>query len=171
MGGQGIDEDFTQAFDDLFPRARRLAQRIVGNPTAAEDIAAEALARAYLRWHRLGGLAHRDGWVLRVASNLAIDSIRARGRGHTAAQAAPQAAPASEDDLAVLRVALAAALKSLSRRQREVIVLRYLAGMTETAAAECLGVSPATVGTYLRRGRAAMQARLGDDFRDMEITI
>src|SRR5688572_3065942 len=72
------DESFEEAFDLLFPRARRLAYRMLGDAAAAEDVAAEALARAYANWGKLRDLAHRDGWVLRVATNLAVDSTRKR---------------------------------------------------------------------------------------------
>lgn len=45
-------EGFEEAFDDLFPRAERLAYQILGNRAAAEDVAAEAMARTYLHWRR-----------------------------------------------------------------------------------------------------------------------
>ncbi|MQA85454.1 MAG: hypothetical protein GEV03_12710 [Streptosporangiales bacterium] len=41
---------FTTAFQDLYPRAVRLAQRIVGDRAAAEDVAAEAMTRAFSNW-------------------------------------------------------------------------------------------------------------------------
>lgn len=65
-----VSDDFESAYRDLFPRAAMVAYRLLGDKTAAEDVAAEALARAYARWGRIAGLAHRDGWVLRVATNL-----------------------------------------------------------------------------------------------------
>ena len=76
----GVREDgsFEAAFDELFPRAVRLANRLLGDRAAAEDVAAEALARAYARWPKVGGLPYRDGWVLKVATNLAIDRLRRR---------------------------------------------------------------------------------------------
>jgi len=80
MGEQpGGPDGFEEAFDELFPRAERLAYQILSNRTAAEDVAAETLARTYLHWRRVGKLPHRDGWVLRVATNLPIDTVR---RGH-----------------------------------------------------------------------------------------
>jgi len=44
---QAIEERFVAAFPRLYPRARRVAYRVVGDETTAEDVAAEALARAY----------------------------------------------------------------------------------------------------------------------------
>ncbi len=54
------ERDFTLAFQDLYPRAVRLASRIVGS-AAAEDMAAEALARAYAQWDWID--SYRAGWV------------------------------------------------------------------------------------------------------------
>ena len=68
----GDDGGFEAAFDELFPRAVRLASRILGDRAAGEDVAAEALARAYARWSKVGGLPYRDGWVLKVASSCTI---------------------------------------------------------------------------------------------------
>ena len=71
----GKDEDFDVAFRDLYPRAFRLAVRMLGNRAVAEDLAAETMARAYARWERLDP-DRRAGWVLRVTSNQAIDLMR-----------------------------------------------------------------------------------------------
>jgi DNA-directed RNA polymerase specialized sigma24 family protein len=81
----GRDEEreaaYTAAFQELFPRAVRLAARILGDRSAAEDVAAEAMTRAYSAWDRIGSApAYRTGWTLRVATNLAIDVVRRRER-------------------------------------------------------------------------------------------
>lgn len=55
------DESFEAAFDELFGRAVRLAQRVLGDPASAEDVAAEALARAYAKWPQVQALPWRDG--------------------------------------------------------------------------------------------------------------
>jgi RNA polymerase sigma-70 factor (sigma-E family) len=160
--GHGGEEGFEQAFDSLFPRAYHLARRVLGDPAAAEDVAAEALARAYARWGRLAGLPHRDGWVLRVASNLAVDELRRRSRR----QQPPPVAPGA-DEVVTLRLALAAALGSLPRRQRESIALRYFGGLTEAEVAAALGISMGSVKTHVHRGMAALRARLGPDAEEV----
>src|SRR5216110_2144684 len=72
------DESFEAAYRELFARAATLAYRILGEQTAAEDVAAETLARTYAHWRRVSSLPYREGWVLRVATNLAIDATRRR---------------------------------------------------------------------------------------------
>lgn len=159
MGGRRIirsDEDFDQFFDVLFPRAQSLAWRIVGNRCAAEDIAAEALTRAYARWPRLQGLSHRDGWVLRVASNLAIDAVRRRPAPFSSRE------NTSHEDLSDLRLALAAALHSLPYRQRAVITLRFLSDLSEVEVAAALGMAVGTVKSHTHRGLANLRGHIGD---------
>jgi RNA polymerase sigma factor (sigma-70 family) len=163
MAGDGGDERFEAAYRELFPRAATLAYRLLGERAAAEDVAAEALARTYARWHKVSALPHRDAWVLRVATNLAIDCARRR-----------PVPPALQDALdveeaATVRIALVAALESLPRRQRQVVALRYLSGMREEEVATALGVSTSTASTHLRRGLDTLRARLGATFTDPEI--
>jgi RNA polymerase sigma-70 factor (sigma-E family) len=155
------DASFEEAFDDLFARATRLARRILGDSTAAEDVAAEALARAYARWDKVQSLPWRDAWVLRVASNAAIDVARRRKRFDEVA--AVDVGRSESDDVAI-RLALVSALLSLPRRQREAVALRYLGGFSEAQVATALGVSAGTVKTHLHRGIAALRGRLGETF-------
>lgn len=153
-------EEFDRAFEDLFPRAWRLAYRIVGDAQVAEELAAEALTRAYVRWGRLRDATWRDGWVLRVTTNLALDAARRR-------TPVPRTPPPEDlQEIGTLRVALVAALRALPRRQREVVALRYLTGMSEADVARALGVTPGTVKSHLHRGIAALRAHLGDSFQE-----
>ena len=157
VSGDREGQGFEEAFDVLFPRAFRLARRVVGDSAAAEDIAAEALARAYARWPRVVDLPYRDAWVLRVAANLSMDDVRRRRPGPAPA---PAAGP-DADDVVALRLALAAALSALPRRQREAVTLRYLGDLSDADVAGALGISAGSVKTHLHRGLAALRARLG----------
>ena len=152
------DESFDFAFTTLFPRAFRLTYRLLGDRAAAEDAAAEALARAYADWKRVAELPYREAWVLRVASNVALDQIRRR-------KLSPglPAAVTDDEDAHALRVALWAALRALPHRQREIVVLRYVAGLTEGEVAQLLGLSLGTVKTHVTRGRAALRRLIKDE--------
>lgn len=146
-------DDFELLFSRLYPLAARLAYRIVGNRESAEDVAAEACARALARWRHVGRLAHREAWVMRVASNLALDAVKRKP---------PPARPelgVSTDDVVLLRVALATALSALPRRQREVIVLRYLVGLPDREVAATLGIEEGTVRTHVRRALTVLRVR------------
>jgi RNA polymerase sigma-70 factor (ECF subfamily) len=197
MAGAAHDESFTAAFDGLFVRAFAVAMRLLGDAGEAEDVAAEALARAYARWQRIGAEPWVEGWVLRVATNLAIDVARKRtrarraglssgarsrwdadhrregaGGGDAVATGVPERGAADPSgDEAVLRLALAAALEALPRRQREVVALRYLADLSEVQVAAALGVSAGAVKTHLHRGTTALRARLGRDFEEVALDV
>ena len=71
-----IDLVFEDAFEDLYGRAYGVAYQLLGRRTEAEDVAQEALARAFVHWRKIRGYA--EAWVVRVAGNLAIDTWRKR---------------------------------------------------------------------------------------------
>lgn len=171
-GAPSVPEGFEDAFDELFPRAFKLARRLVGDTDVAEDIAAEALARTYAHWPRVAGLEYRDGWVLRVAANLAVDRVRRRPEAITVPAAgfgpatAAIAGPDAEE-LVVLRVALVAALGSLPRRQRQAVALRYLGDLSDGEVAVALGISVGSVKTHIHRGLGALRRRLGPGIEEV----
>ena len=73
-GGTHMARTFDDEFVALARLAHRVAYRITGDATEAEDLAQEALARAALRWRRIEPYA--EAWVVRVATNLAIGRWR-----------------------------------------------------------------------------------------------
>src|SRR3954452_5295791 len=110
----------------LAPLAHRVGFRILGDRQAAEDVTQEALARAYARWPKV--VDFDEAWVTRVVTNLALGEVRRRGRVDrhgTPSGAAPI------DAVVVQRAELVAVLRRLSRRQREVVAMRYLADLPE----------------------------------------
>jgi RNA polymerase sigma-70 factor (sigma-E family) len=149
------DTEFEADFDQMLGRAYRHALRLVGNRALAEDLAAEALARTYARWRRVRSLDYRDAWILRVVTNLAIDSYAKRQ------VPLDDATPLELEDAAVLRVTLAQALRALPARQRDAVVLRYLVDMSEADTAEALGVAPGTVKSHLNRAVGHLRRALG----------
>jgi RNA polymerase sigma-70 factor (sigma-E family) len=156
----GEDDGFEQAFDALFASARQIATRLVGPGAEADDVAAEALARAYARWPKVRDLDYRDAWVMRVTANVALDVLRKSSR--------PLPEPVANEidpaDAAVTRLALAQALRRLPRRQRDVVVLRYLADLSEADVADSLGVSAGSVKQHAHRAVDALRRTLGPGF-------
>lgn len=154
-------ESFEGAFEALFLRAVRVAFRILGQEAAAEDVAAEALARAHLRWGRLAGRPYRDAWVFRVTTNLAIDAARRRP---PAVDVEPASTP---EDVVVLRVALVQALARLPRRQKEAITLRYLCGLSEAETASAMRIAVGTVKASVHKGLGALRSSLAGDIQGL----
>lgn len=159
-------DTFETAFPELVLPAFRVALRILGNVSDAEDVAAEALARALRSWDRVRDMPYRTAWVIRVASNLAVDCARRRPP-HIAP---PDHVPDLADAL-TLRLALGAALQALPRRQSQVVVMRYLAGLTEVEVARSLGISPNSVKKHAQRAMTALRNRLGTDWQEVDLAL
>jgi RNA polymerase sigma-70 factor (sigma-E family) len=156
MGGT----DYGERFDELAGIAHRVAYRMLGSREDARDVAQEAMARAFAHWRRAS--QHPEAWVARVASNLAIDHLRRRhGRSLGVSELGAVSGP-DHGPLAAERLELVRALAELPRRQRQVVVLRYLADRPEAEVASQLGCSPGTVKQHASRGLAALRAALAE---------
>lgn len=164
--GAASAEDYETFFRRVFPKAVAVALRVTGNRPSAEDAALEALAKAHFRWRKIGDAPWREAWVMRVAVNEAIRHLPRPGP--LAPQQALDAEPADADptDAMVLRQTLSAALRSLPKRQREVIVLRYLVGLSEPEVAAALGLSLGTVKTHMRRGLTRLRTTVGAGLKE-----
>jgi RNA polymerase sigma factor (sigma-70 family) len=153
-------DDFDSFFRSVFAKAVAVAQKVTGERAAAEDAAVEALAKAHLRWAKIGREPWREVWVFKVAVN---EAIRRLPRQHAAYRLPDVSDPA--DDVA-LRMTLTAGLQKLPRRQCEVIVLRYLLGYSEAQVACALGVTRGTVKTHMHRGMSALRGTLGSQLKE-----
>jgi RNA polymerase sigma factor (sigma-70 family) len=143
-----------------YPRVVAAVALVSGSESAAEDAVQEALLRAWERSRRGYEIGSVTGWVTTVALNLSRSGLRriiaerkARHRLGVKAADAPSA-----DRLDVAR-----AVSLLPRRQREVVVLRYLLDMTTNEAAETMRVSEGTVKSQLARARTALATTLHVD--------
>jgi RNA polymerase sigma factor (sigma-70 family) len=152
------------SFDDEYPAlyrsAYRVAFRLLGRREESADLAQEACARAYARWNRVGGYDSPEAWVAKVAGNLAIDARRreSTAKRHRDSYVAPRPEDQARE---VERVDLHRALLALPRRQREVVLLRFVADQPEAAVATALGCSLGTVKSHASRGLAALRDALG----------
>jgi RNA polymerase sigma-70 factor (sigma-E family) len=153
-GDAVVETDFDQMFPELFRSAYRVAYRLLGSREDAADCAQEACARACADWPKLTRSGSPVPWVVRVSSNLAIDRWRRTKRTRASSSAVPVFDPDPE------RIDLYRALDALPRRQRDVIVLRHLADLSEVAVADLLGCSVGTVKSNASRARAALRAVL-----------
>ena len=158
----GVRGGFEVFFRRLLPRAVAAAQRVTGERASAEDAAVEALTKAHLRWSYLAGEEWRDLWVLRVSVNEAIRHLPRVSGGHP-----PEGVDFAE--MVATREMLGWALTALPRRQREVVVLRHLLGLSEVEVAMALQISHGTVKTHLRRGLAVLRSRLEPDRKERDL--
>jgi RNA polymerase sigma-70 factor (sigma-E family) len=146
---------FDDAFPALYRHAYRVAYRIRGSDSDAKDLAQDALVRAFSRWEKVGRYSDPSAWVARVVTNLAFDQWRRR----RLLRRLPVAR--QEESVPHDHVELYLALDALPRRQRQVVVLRYLADQSEAATAQAMGCSVGAVKQHASRGLKALRAGLG----------
>jgi RNA polymerase sigma factor (sigma-70 family) len=134
----------------------------VGDQDAAQDLVAEAFARAWARWRTVGRHPAPAAWVVRTALNAHVSRWRRRRREVPLADPGVLAdrPTASEPFDGQVDPGIMAALLRLPERQRQVVALRLFLDLDTAAAAAALGIAPGTVQAHLGRAIAALRADL-----------
>jgi RNA polymerase sigma-70 factor (ECF subfamily) len=119
---------------------------------AAEDVTMAAFERAYRRrrsFDRARG--NERAWLFAIARNAALDELRRRKRlAPLLGDPADDVAPVGDDD-PLQRAAVRAALAGLEPRDRELVALKFVAGLSNAEIADVLGTSASNAGTRLHR--------------------
>lgn len=122
---------------------------------AAEDVTATAFERAFRKRRRFDpARGTRRAWLFGIARNAALDELRRRGRQQaltTDPEDTEASDPSAEADAALRRAALRAAMEELSGRERELVALKFFAGLDNAEIADVLGISESNAGTRLHR--------------------
>jgi len=140
----------------------RLATLLTRDASVAEEVVQEAFVALHRRWHKLADRGAGYAYLRSSVVNGARSALRHRRVEERYRQPAA-AAPAGPEELAVQSVEDArvlAALRTLPRRQQEVLVLRYYADMSEQEIAQTLQVSRGAVKSHAHRGLTALRAAL-----------
>lgn len=139
----------------------RLAYSLCGSLQIAEELAQEAFVSAHTRWRRVVGFDRPDLWVRRVVINRSISYRRRETIERKAvARLHPDVGDTTEPTLS--DEVVWKAMRELSPRQAEVLALFYVEDQPMSAVAEILGLGSETVKTHLKRGRAALAAKLDE---------
>jgi RNA polymerase sigma-70 factor (ECF subfamily) len=147
------------AFGDLYRSSRddvyAYVAGLLRDPAAAEEVTAAAFERAYRKRSRFDPRRGEPrAWLFGIARNAALDELRRRGRQAEFA-AEPEdlaAAPAVESaEQSERRLALNTGLATLAPRDRELIALKFFAGLANAEIATVLGISESNAGTKLHR--------------------
>lgn len=148
------------------PRLLALAQRMLGEVSEAEDVAQEAMTRAWKQapsWRP--GKARFDTWLHRVTLNLCYDRLRRR-REVATAEPPEQVDPGPAPDRGLLAeetgVWVRRAMAALPDRQREAVSLCHYQEMTNIEAAALMGISVDALESLLSRGRRGLRLALSD---------
>jgi RNA polymerase sigma-70 factor (sigma-E family) len=137
----------------------RLAGLLLGDYGAGEEIAQDAFARLL---ETRASISDQAAYVRGIVVNLCRSRIRRAVlvRRHRSRQTADLPGPENEVDRINARLALHGALARLPRRQREALVLRFYAELSEPEIAAAMKVSVGTVKTHLHRAMNALSERM-----------
>lgn len=134
-----------------------MAYRYASNPSEAEDIAQDALLRAWRRRSTLRDADRRNQWLAAIVRN---EAFRQHARVRPDLSATIEFREGEEDERVVAAVELAdlhAAMEALSQRDRQLLELRYEEDLTQAAIATRLGIPEGTVKVRLHRARAKLR--------------
>ena len=134
-----------------------MAYRYASNPSEAEDIAQDALLRAWRRRSTLRDADRRNQWLAAIVRN---EAFRQHARVRPDPTSTIEFREGEEDERVLAAVELAdlhAALQALSDRDRQLLEMRYEEDLTQATIARRLGVPEGTVKVRLHRARAKLR--------------
>jgi len=161
-----LSSSFESLFYEYWAPIFRLLRRLVVNPAEAEDLALETFFRLYKHHPTPEADFNTRGWLQRVATNLALQSIRSFKRrehyeitaGKDALEQAPENQPfeilAEKEDQRFARIVLS----QMNSRQAQLLVLRH-SGMAYKEIASALSLSPTSIGPLLLRAERDFEKR------------
>ena len=157
------DEALRWLFEEQYASLVRLAALLTDDRETAEDVVQEAFVRMYRAWDRVREVSAAPAYLRSIVLNLARSGLRRKRMARRRGRGAQADAASAEDDALIRedqRVVLAA-LRSLPRRQRECLTLRYYQDLSEAEIAEGLGISAGSVKSHSSRGIARARSEAG----------
>ena len=152
---QSTLDSFEDFYHQTFQRLYAYVASLLRDPSAAEEVTAQAYERAYRKRASFRpGRGSAEAWLFGIARNAALDELRGRRRRaplETEIEDPWCAGPAEAAEDEERRVAVRAALASLEARERDLIALKFAGGLTNLEIARVVGLSPSNTGTRLHR--------------------
>lgn len=152
---------YRAARDDVFAYVATLLR----DRGAAEDVTAQAFERAFRKSKSYDARRGSErAWLFGIARNAALDELRKRKRtAHLVTEPEAVEQPLDEEmDRALRRAAVRTALAALDPRERELIALKFHAGLDNAEIAGVLGLSVSNAGTKLHRALTKLREILDD---------
>ncbi len=155
-------DEATQLLTERYSALVGYARLVCSDPAEAEDAVQEAMISVFGRPRTFPNLRAAEGYVKRAIVTRTIDRARSRKREATPEVLAHEVdtAPGPEQR-AVDKISVAAALATLSPRERACIVLRYVEQLSTAETAQALGLSAGSVKRYVHDGAKKLSAVLG----------
>jgi RNA polymerase sigma-70 factor (ECF subfamily) len=160
-----VSLDFETWYREEHPRVAAVLIAMSGDVDLARDATDEAFVRALTDWRRVGTMESAAAWTIKVGINVVRRRKRRQGLEQRWLAAAARQAPASEDH-PLPDDDLWAAVRDLPERQRQAVVLRYVADLAEADIAAVMGVRRGTVASTLADARRRLaETSTRDDAR------
>ncbi len=151
------DDRVREVFETSYRRLVGQLYGVCADLSEAEEVVAEAFARAVQHQRTFARLDNPEAWLRTVAVNVSRTRFRRRLRSVSS-----EREPAHPPEMSEERLALMAAMRQLPAAQREAIALHYLADLPVHEVAAATGAAVGTVKSRLSRGRTALAALLAD---------
>jgi RNA polymerase sigma-70 factor (sigma-E family) len=168
--GWTADEAVTRLFAAHYRSLVRLASLLLSDPHRAEEVTQDAYVGLHRNWQRLRDPDRALAYLRQAVVNASRSVLRHRvvvdrhaAAVRSASRAVGEASVPSAEAGALSRLeqdAVLAAVAGLPARQREALVLRYYADLSEAEIAETMGCSRGAVKSHTARGVAALRARM-----------
>jgi RNA polymerase sigma-70 factor, ECF subfamily len=170
LSSKGNRAAFTELVDRLYPLVFRVVWRLTKGHADTEDIAQEAFVKLWKNAAELRDPSAMKAWLLRVASNLALDRYRGApmqqvDEAFEIADNRPQADQAAMSNWAQRRIDTA--IHNLPERQRLALTLVHFEHLSSTAAAATMEISIEALESLLSRARRALKEQLAADKADL----
>ncbi len=153
--------DFEEFFRAEYRGLVRAFYLLTADQAEAEELAQEAMARAYERWDRVQTMESPTGYIYRVGVN--VNRQRLRHLAVRARRLLAIADPPGSGQPPEIRSEIGEAIASLSTGQREAFMLVEWLGMSAEEAGRVLKIAPASVRSRVHRARTALRHRLSEE--------
>jgi RNA polymerase sigma-70 factor (ECF subfamily) len=166
---QAGDEDaYTEMVERYSSRLRRVALSVLGDPDEAEEVVQETFLNAYESLKDFRGDSSLQTWLYRIALNASLMRLRKKVTALSLErdleeERLPTPGPAGPEEALIeaeRRVTLMKAIDKLPESLREVVLLRDIEGLSNTEAAQVLGISPGAFRVRLHRAHQRLQEEL-----------
>jgi RNA polymerase sigma-70 factor (ECF subfamily) len=162
-------QEFAAFYDEFLPQVYRYVRYRVSDTPTAEDLTATVFEKALRAWNARRKPEALAPWIFRIASNAVVSHYRQRGRRAQVPleHAERELSSADRPEERVLQserwARIQDGLNTLSRREQDIIALKFGNGLTNRAIAPIVGLSAGHVAVILHRAMRKLHARLEDD--------
>jgi RNA polymerase sigma-70 factor (sigma-E family) len=167
--GAGTDREADRAIAALYAERYRslvrLAALLVDDMATAEEVVQDSFIAIHANWRRLQDIDKAAGYLRQCVVNRSHSVLRHRGVVNRNVMQPLPAMPSAEEEAMKLlsRSAVITALQGLPPRQRQALVLRYYAGLSEAQIASTMGITQGAVKRYVSRAMSALRAMLAGE--------